>query len=55
MASTLQDLSKLRGKKTTITYQETNNNSPCGLGPGDPPPWSTAKVLTGHGQSTAVF
>ena len=36
MASTLQDLSKLRGKKTTITYQETNNNSPCGLGPGDP-------------------
>ena len=51
MASTLQDLSKLRGKKTTITYQETNNNSPCGLGPGDPPPGQQLRYL----QGTAVL
>ena len=29
---------RYRKKKKTITYEETKNNSACGLGPGDPSP-----------------
>ena len=42
MASTPQDLGE---KKTTITYQETNNDSPCGLGH-SPQRSQTPKVWT---------